>query len=162
MGKDAREITIVSDSENRTIGIGKALGRIISSPCVIALVGTLGSGKTTFTKGVALGLGVKDSREIKSPSFTVMNEYRGRHPVYHFDLFRLDKLSDLEEIGFEEFLYSNSVSIIEWARNVEDYLPREYLEIEFDFIDENRRKLNFKPQGAKYKGLVGKLSAVKA
>ena len=98
---------------------------------VIALVGGLGTGKTTFVKGLALGLGVRDVREVKSPTFVIFHIYKARLPLYHFDLYRLDKQVDAETIGMDEYLDDpNAISVVEWADRIPVILKQARVRIE--------------------------------
>ena len=109
-------------TETELIEYGKSLGAELSSGAVIGLIGDLGSGKTTLTRGLALGLGVSDG--ITSPTFTLINEYRGgRLPLYHFDVYRLDDPGDMEQLGYEEYFYGDGVSVVEWADKFPGLLP---------------------------------------
>jgi len=126
-----------SEEETRKIGI--AIGKSLLPGDIICLVGELGSGKTTITQGIAQGLGVRGS--VSSASFKLINEYKGRIPVYHFDLFRLDKLSGVEELGYREYFYNQGVTIIEWAEKMRPLWPEERIEIELKIISENSREI---------------------
>ncbi|MFC1533412.1 tRNA (adenosine(37)-N6)-threonylcarbamoyltransferase complex ATPase subunit type 1 TsaE [Thermodesulfobacteriota bacterium] len=109
---------------------------------MIALIGELGSGKTWFTKGLALGLGVGSDTVITSPSFALVNEYKGRCLFYHMDLYRLDSLSDLLYTGLEEYFFFNgSVAVVEWANRWPEILPEWSIEVKFDIIDDHKRSI---------------------
>ena len=140
------EIKITSQSEEITKQIAKKYAQSIKSPCVISLVGDLGAGKTTFTKGFAEGLGITDT--ITSPTFTIMNEYQGTtFPLYHFDMYRISNSDELYELGFEDYLNSKSspfvktgLTLIEWPENIKSILPKDYVKIEIQKLGENKRK----------------------
>ena len=100
------------------MALGEKLGRWLKSGDIILLFGDLGTGKTTLTKGICRGLGVNSDEYIRSPTFTLVNLYQGRIPVNHIDLYRLDSISEVEAIGLEETLFSDNVSIIEWAEKL--------------------------------------------
>lgn len=105
---------------------------------VIALIGDLGTGKTTFTKTFAKELGI--NQPIKSPTFNYVLEYfDGRVPLYHFDVYRLESSEEIYEIGYEDYLQKDGVVLIEWANIIEDELPKKYLKIELEHYDENSR-----------------------
>lgn len=124
-----------------TIELGARLaGRLKRGDCV-GLVGGLGSGKTVFTKGIAKGLGVKGARYVNSPTFVIIKEYKGRIPLYHFDLYRLDKSTVLDFESFEEYFYGDGVSVIEWAGKVRGLLPKGCVEVRFSVAGESRRKI---------------------
>ncbi len=112
-----------------------------SSKRVIALVGELGSGKTCFTKGLALGLGVSPDTIITSPSFSLINEYEGRHTLFHLDVYRLESLSDFLSAGLEEYFYQDGVVVMEWADRWPEILPEWKLEVGFVIIDHSLRKI---------------------
>lgn len=132
---------LISKSALQTINIGKRLGKVLKKGDIIALVGDLGSGKTTLTSGIAAGLEVKDY--VRSPTFTLINEYQGRIPLYHFDLYRLSCLTDLEELGYQEYFYGEGATIIEWAQKCKELLPQNHLRIELKVVDKGKsRQIN--------------------
>lgn len=139
---------VKSTSEEMTRKLGKALGEILTPGMVIALNGELGAGKTVFARGVAEGLGVKGT--VNSPSYVLMNIYRGRTPLFHFDFYRLEEEEELLELGLEEYFYSEGVTLIEWAGKFPEVLPETRLEIEIvkDVEDlENSRIIYFVTRG---------------
>ena len=117
---------------------------------IIALNGDLGAGKTTFTKGIGKGLGVK--KIINSPTFTIVKEYQGRWPLYHFDAYRLE--GENEELGFEEMFENDGVCVIEWPMYIQDILPQERLEIHMTKNSDQTRRMTFVPYGEKYQQLL--------
>lgn len=119
-----RRVLIRNEEETRAFAFD--LAEKLEPGTVIALIGDLGTGKTTLTKYIALGLGITEP--ITSPTFTIVKEYHsGRLPLYHFDVYRLEDTSDLFEIGAEEYLYGDGVSIVEWADQAAEILPDETL-----------------------------------
>jgi tRNA threonylcarbamoyladenosine biosynthesis protein TsaE len=134
-----RSIVKFTKSDEETRKIGRAIGKSLLPGDVICLVGELGSGKTTITQGIAQGLGVQGP--VSSASFKLINEYKGQIPVYHFDLFRLDKLSEVEELGYREYFYDQGVTIIEWAEKMRPLWPENRMEIELKIISENNREI---------------------
>lgn len=110
-----------SFSENETFNIGEKLGRASHQGMVICLEGDLGVGKTVFAKGFAKGLDIDD--DIISPTFTIVCEYEGRLPLYHFDVYRLFNVSEMDEIGYEDYFFGKGVCLIEWASKIEELLP---------------------------------------
>lgn len=144
------EIKSYSDGESRKIAARLAL--LLKSGDVVTLEGELGAGKTTFTKGIAEGLGVR--RMVTSPTFTIIKEYDGRIPLYHIDAYRLEHSE--EDIGFSEYFNGEGLSVIEWATFIEDYLPNERLNVKINYIDENSRAIQFDPYGEYFKKLVKK------
>jgi tRNA threonylcarbamoyladenosine biosynthesis protein TsaE len=109
---------------------GKRLGSLLKSGDIVSLMGDLGAGKTTLTKSIGKGLGVEDY--ITSPTFTLINEYKGKYWVYHFDVYRLEDINELDDLGFEEYFYSDGVSIIEWGDRIEKFLPQERINIKIE------------------------------
>ena len=113
--------------------LAKSFGRLAEAGDVICLTGDLGAGKTTFTKAFARGMGIEE--HITSPTFTIIQEYPGKIPLYHFDVYRIDDPLELEEIGYEEYFFGNGVTIIEWADMIKDLLPLEAMWIEIRTLD---------------------------
>jgi len=117
------------------------LAKQLSRGDVVLLYGDLGSGKTTFTKGIGEGLGVKNTRLINSPTFVLIKEYEARVPLYHLDLYRLDNLEDIEDIAIEEYIYGDGVAIIEWAEKMRGILPKKHISVKFKIKGENKREI---------------------
>ncbi|MEE9420055.1 MAG: tRNA (adenosine(37)-N6)-threonylcarbamoyltransferase complex ATPase subunit type 1 TsaE [Desulfatiglandaceae bacterium] len=137
-----KSLEYVADSDKETIKLGQKLGALLADGDVVALVGELGSGKTWFTKGLALGLGVNPHTVITSPSFAFVNEYQGRYTFFHMDLYRLESLAEFISAGLEEYLYNNgSVVAMEWGDRWPEILPEQSIKVEFVIIDENFRKI---------------------
>jgi len=134
-----RGLVKITKSEEETREIGRAIGKGLLPGDIICLIGELGSGKTTITQGIAQGVGVRSF--VSSASFKLINEYEGRIPVYHFDLFRLDKLSEVEELGYREYFYNQGVTIIEWAEKIRPLWPDERMEIELKIVSDNAREI---------------------
>lgn len=132
---------IISVSAEQTKGIARSIGKILSGGDVLALSGELGSGKTCFTGGLASGLDVSATYQITSPTFTIINEYPARHTLYHFDVYRLNSYTEFEDLGYEEYFYGRGVVVIEWAEKIAGILPAETIFINFEYIDENKRKI---------------------
>jgi len=139
--------------EHETKNVAGQLASLLSPGDVITLEGELGSGKTVFTKGIARYLGVK--QPVTSPTFTIIKEYEGDIPLYHIDAYRLEYAD--EDIGFEEYFYSEGISVVEWAQFIEDYLPEERLEVTIQYIDNATRQLTFTPIGDYYAVIVSQL-----
>ena len=119
---------IESKCEKDTFELGKKIGREAAPGDVYTLVGDLGVGKTVFTNGVAEGLGILEP--VSSPTFTIVQVYEeGRLPFYHFDVYRIGDIEEMEEIGFEDYIYGEGVSLIEWANLIEELLPERYTQI---------------------------------
>lgn len=108
-------------SPEETYDVGVKISKKAKPGDIYCLLGDIGVGKTVFSKGFAKGLHIDES--ITSPTFTIVNEYEGRYPLYHFDLYRIEDGEELEEIGFEEYLFSRGVCLIEWAERIEEMIP---------------------------------------
>ena len=121
--------SVDSFSEKDTYDLGYQMGKQANPGEVITLIGDLGVGKTVFTQGFAAGLGIKEP--VCSPTFTIVQVYdEGRLPFYHFDVYRIGDESEMDEIGYEEYVYGEGVSLIEWANLIEDILPERYIKVE--------------------------------
>lgn len=111
-----------------TFALGKRIGELVRPGMVISLVGDLGVGKTVFTQGLAAGLGI--SEPINSPTFTIVQIYEeGRIPLYHFDVYRIGDVEEMEEIGYEDYFYGDGICLIEWANLIEEILPAELFKV---------------------------------
>ncbi|OGP71198.1 MAG: tRNA (adenosine(37)-N6)-threonylcarbamoyltransferase complex ATPase subunit type 1 TsaE [Deltaproteobacteria bacterium RBG_16_50_11] len=141
-------------STSETIRIGKQIGGQLRPGDVVALVGELGTGKTHFIKGLASGAGVKKSRYITSPSFTLIHEYQGKIPFYHIDLFRLKTEKEAEGLGLEEYFQGGGITAIEWADKIPTHLPEEMLWIEIRYTGEHTRSIEILAKGARYEELM--------
>ena len=129
----------ITKCEKETYELGIKLGCVLMPTTVISLNGDLGAGKTHFTKGIAVGLGVDDY--ITSPSFTIINEYEGRIPLYHFDVYRINDIDEMYEIGFEEYLYGDGVCVVEWGDIVKEMLPKDTINIYITTLEEDIREI---------------------
>jgi len=139
-------------SVEQTVEVGVKLGRILNKGDIVCLTGDLGTGKTALTQGIASALGIKGY--VTSPTFTIVNEYRGSLPLYHFDVYRLTSPDEMYEIGFEEYLDGSGVVVMEWADRIREILPDEYIRIDIrkntaEGIDIREICIEFK--GMKYK-----------
>lgn len=140
-----------------TEDFGIRLGKLLKGGDIVSLTGDLGTGKTTFTKSIGKGLGVDDY--ITSPTFTLINEYEGRYKLYHFDVYRLENVEELEDLGFEEYFYSNGVTIVEWGDKIDKFLPRERIQINIEKGKElDERIFNVDGEGERYKEIIKELS----
>ncbi len=149
--------SLVSNSVEETVTLGRELGKRLLPGDFIALIGDLGSGKTHFVQGVAAGDDVPPEICVTSPSYTLLNEYSGRIPLYHFDLYRLHGDGDIQDLGFEDYFYGDGVCLVEWAERLDQELPEENLKIVFSQLDETSRKIDFYCQGPRYEKIVGEL-----
>ena len=145
--------SVITSSTEQTEEVGRVLGTMLEAGDLVCLFGDLGAGKTHFSYGVAQGLQVQD-QYITSPTFTFVNEYQGRIPLYHIDLYRLKDPSELESIGFEEYIDSDGATVIEWAERAEDELPDEKLNVYISDVSENSREIGFFAEGERYQRLL--------
>src|SRR5690625_259557 len=122
----------------------------IINPILIKLEGDLGAGKTTFTKGLDKGLGVE--RVITSPTFTIIKEYKGRLPLYHIDAYRLEYSE--EDLGIDEYILSEAVTVIEWAKFIEDILPKNKLMIQINYLGSDKREIIFETEDSEIESLL--------
>ena len=133
-------MTFVSHSPDETIAFAEKVGSLLKGGDIIAYKGGMGAGKTTFTRGLCKGLGLPD--EVTSPTFALVNEYRGDEiTLYHFDMYRISGEGDLETTGFYDYISPESVIAVEWSENIEDCLPKDIITIEIETTDENERKI---------------------
>jgi len=139
---------LTSHSPEETQRFGKELGRLASAGDVILLVGNLGAGKTCLTQGIAWGLNIDGY--ARSPSFVVVNEYRGRLPMYHIDLYRLDNIDEIDDLGLDDNLYGKGMCVVEWADKALDLMPSQNLLIKINMLGENERKLELTNHGQRY------------
>ena len=133
------ETTVTTESPEETQAFGARLARDLTPGTIIALIGDLGSGKTCLTQGICAGLDVQDY--VTSPTFTLINEYQGRLPVYHFDMYRIEKLEEIHELGCDEYFFGDGICIIEWAEKIRSALPVERMEINLERLGDTKRKL---------------------
>jgi tRNA threonylcarbamoyladenosine biosynthesis protein TsaE len=148
------EFTFSSRSDRETVDLGRRLGGFLKAGCTIGLIGDLGAGKTCFIKGMAEGLNNTPADEVTSPTFTILQEYPGAVPLYHFDAYRLCGSSDLEAIGFNEYIGGDGVAVIEWADRISDALPPEAIIIRIDWRSEHERLFTCVSRGAQHRGLI--------
>ncbi len=139
---------LISHSPEETQKIGVRIGELAQPGDTFFLVGTLGAGKTCLTQGVAWGLGIKEY--AVSPSFTLVRELYGRLPLYHIDLYRLDRIEEIEDLGLEEYFQGNGVCVVEWAEKGLGVLPEEYLMISLSYLSDTARNLQFSSSGKRY------------
>jgi tRNA threonylcarbamoyladenosine biosynthesis protein TsaE len=146
--------TIVSKSSRQTMTWGKKLGRLVQGGEIIGLVGELGAGKTCFVRGFASGIGVSQEAWVRSPTFTLINEYNGRVPVYHIDLYRVGTRAEQAGLNLREYLYGDGVSLIEWFEYLDADEVDEHLEIKFTHLGGAQRELTFAAHGERYQMLL--------
>lgn len=139
-------------NEEELINLGERLGTLLQKNDVLILSGELGAGKTTFTKGLAKGLGIRQM--IKSPTYTIVREYEGRLPLYHLDVYRIE--GDADSIDLDEFLFGGGVTVIEWGHLLGEDLPDSYLELEL-LKEADGRRLYFTAHGSRAEQLIKEL-----
>lgn len=150
-------LDFISHSAAQTSRIGQRLGELLRPGDIVLLLGEFGAGKTHFAKGVALGLGSDDM--VNSPSFVLINEYRaGPHhgcvPIYHIDLYRIERPAELAGIGLDDALAGDGVCLIEWAERAQGWLPHDHLAVHLQHLSDTKRVLRFVPSGRRYEELV--------
>ena len=147
-------LRIISKSLEDTIRIGIDLSKYLSAGNIICLTGSLGSGKTSFTKGLGRGLGIIEY--ITSPTYTIINEYySGRIPLYHFDVYRLGSSDEMLELGCDEYFFGNGITVLEWADNVSEILPEEKLWITMGAGNNfDERTITMEAYGDDYKAML--------
>jgi len=148
-------LKLISHSPEQTQKLGVRIGELALPGDIFLLVGKLGTGKTCLTQGIVWGLGIKEY--ALSPSFVLVRELYGRLPLYHIDLYRLDHIEEIEELGLDEYLYGNGVCVVEWAEKGLTVLPIEHLLIQIDYLSDTERSFQLKPSGQRYREIVAQL-----
>jgi len=142
-----------TSSAEETLELGEKIGKLMVPGDIILLFGDLGAGKTTLTQGIATGLDVGDGEYVRSPTFTLINEYGGRLPVYHIDLYRIESQEEMEQLGLEEFFFGRGVAIVEWAdklfpkkngRKLNEFNLNERIEVFLKIIKNDTRSIEIK------------------
>jgi tRNA threonylcarbamoyladenosine biosynthesis protein TsaE len=149
---------LVSSSPAATMALGRKTGKLLEKGSVIALIGELGCGKTLLTRGICEGLEVP-SRHVNSPTFIFVNEYRGRLPVFHMDMYQMRTESDVVELGITDYLARarTGVMVIEWAEKMLSLLPADFLRVEFQILSAGKRRIEFSTDGEAFSGLFKEL-----
>jgi len=140
---------------NDTEKIGKIISRCLEKGTVICLDGDLGVGKTALTQFIAKEFGVKEY--ITSPTFTIIKEYMGRMPFYHMDVYRIESEDDMYDLGYDEYIYSEGVTIIEWSHKITEILPEERINIEIQYLNEQSRVMFIDGKGKTFEKLAEEL-----
>lgn len=133
-------INIETGSPEETKLFGKSLAKVLRANDVISFSGVLGAGKTCLIKGIAAGLGIGDDL-VKSPSFTLINEYDGKIPLYHFDLYRMKDSTELYNIGWDDYLMREGLVVVEWGEKAEDQMPENKININMEIVSETKRRV---------------------
>ncbi|MDB5392461.1 MAG: TsaE protein required for threonylcarbamoyladenosine t(6)A37 formation in tRNA [Planctomycetaceae bacterium] len=147
-----------TDSVDQTLKLGQILGQLVTPGTVLALSGNLGAGKTHFTQGIAMGLGI-ERKLVNSPTFALIQEYSGRLPVFHFDTYRLRSVDEFLELGFDEYLAAQGVCIIEWGDRVIEVLPADRLTIRISVESDCLRRFDWQSGGVSSGHTLAKLKA---
>jgi tRNA threonylcarbamoyladenosine biosynthesis protein TsaE len=150
-------LMLQSNSLADTAALGAALADALPDGSVVALSGTLGAGKTQLVQAVAAATGI-DPRDVTSPTFVLVNEYRGRRPIYHFDAYRIKDDDEFLQLGPEEYYESRGLTLIEWAERVESCLPAQRLEVRITVLSDTARQFDLKAVGASYEAVIRRLS----
>ncbi len=145
-------LKLVTHSPEETQAFGKRCGEIAKPGDIFLLTGELGAGKTCFTQGIAFGLGIKEY--ALSPTFVIMRQLKGRLPLYHIDLYRLDRLEETADLGLDDYLYGDGVSVVEWAEKALSLMPPDHLLIQIEYIDGSGRLFKMTPEGKRYQEMV--------
>lgn len=149
------QLELVSHSPEETQQLGRRIGRLVRPGDVFLLVGDLGSGKTCLTQGIAWGLGIEEY--TMSPSFVIMRELYGRLPLYHIDLYRLDRIEESLDLGLDDYLCGRGVCVVEWAEKALSILPSEHLLINISYLGDTGRRFKLKPSGQRYRQIVAQI-----
>jgi tRNA threonylcarbamoyladenosine biosynthesis protein TsaE len=153
---EGNTLAVISDSPAETAEIGEAIGKLLAGREVLCLEGELGSGKTTLTQAIGRALGVKEP--ITSPTFTLVNEYRGRGvTLYHVDLYRLHATEEIVQAGIDSYFHSHGLCLVEWAEKARAILPREHLYITLEHAGKDRRQISLRAKGAPYRKMLERL-----
>ena len=153
------ECTFKTFSPEETKGLGKTIGSQLVPGDVVALIGELGTGKTCFTQGLAIGLGVDRNVPVVSPSFTIINEYPGSIPLYHFDFYRIDNIPQVFDLGYEEYFFGEGVTVIEWGEKVDSVLPEKHIKVQLSFQNDDVREIKISGLGKRISHMMRDLNA---
>ncbi len=148
-------LELISHSPEQTQKLGRCIGQLAVAGDVFLLVGDLGAGKTCLTQGIAWGLNIKEY--TMSPSFVIMRELYGRLPLYHIDLYRLDRIDEIADLGLDDYLYGKGVCVIEWAEKALSILPIEHLLIKISYLSDTGRSFQIEASGKRYLEIVTQL-----
>lgn len=147
-----KKFKVLSHSSKQTQKLGFLLGKLAEPGDIYLLIGDLGTGKTCLTQGIAGGMNIEEYTH--SPSFVLMREYQGRMPLYHVDLYRLDNINEIVDLGLDEYLEGKGLCVIEWADKGMNVLPQDHLLIKLEHVSENERRISLENHGERYRNLV--------
>ena len=148
-------LNLTSHSPEGTQRLGVSIGQIAAAGDVFLLTGKLGAGKTCLTQGIAYGLDIDEY--AASPSFVLVRELNGRLPLYHVDLYRLDRIEEIADLGLDDYLYGDGVCVVEWAEKGLSIMPTDHLSIGIDYLSDTERIFEIEPMGKRYRRLVAQL-----
>ena len=151
---------VYSRSPFETEHIGRQLGKLLTSGSFVALFGDLGGGKTCFTRGIVASAAAESSHLVASPTFAIMNEYRGKTPVYHFDFYRLASGHEIFELGFDDYFQGEGICIAEWSERLGDMLPENHIKVTFEDAGEDCRKITITASSYHSQTYLDKLKTV--
>jgi tRNA threonylcarbamoyladenosine biosynthesis protein TsaE len=154
-GSDEIILVVETTSARETKGWGRRLGSLLEGGELLGFTGELGAGKTCFIKGLARGLNLREE-DILSPTFTMIQEHRGRLPLYHIDLYRLEELG-LDDMGMREYLFSSAVAAVEWFERLREAPELEFLSVRIEYTSASTRRLEFRATGGRHAALVSEL-----
>lgn len=144
-------MNIITNNVADTLNLGEKIGSLVCPGDIICINGDLGTGKTHLTKGIAKGLSIDE--HITSPTFNIVNEYQGRLKFYHFDVYRVNDPDEIYAIGFDEYIFSDGVSVIEWSSYIKELIPKEHIDINIEKLPDmgdDYRKVSITYEGSKY------------
>jgi tRNA threonylcarbamoyladenosine biosynthesis protein TsaE len=153
-------LKLKTNNPGQTQLLGRHLGKVVLKGDLILLEGELGTGKTCLVQGIAHELGIK--QYAFSPSFVLIREYHGKLPLYHIDLYRLDNMAEIDDLGLEEYLYGDGICVIEWAEKGLPVLPQNHLLVKMKYVltSETQRTISIYPRGDHYLELIKKLELI--
>jgi tRNA threonylcarbamoyladenosine biosynthesis protein TsaE len=156
------EVEMLTRSSAKTHALGRKIGEALSTGMIITLTGDLGSGKTAFVQGLARGLGVPPDYYVTSPTYTIINEYPGRFPLFHIDLYRLTDARAVADIGFYDVLHPENVIAIEWPQIIASELPSDLIALHFVIRNRTTRKISIRAYGLPGKSVIQRLGILEA
>ena len=148
-------LSLITHSPQQTQKLGTSIGKLALPGDVFLLVGELGTGKTCLTQGIAWGLDIKEY--TLSPTFVIMRELHGRLPLYHVDLYRLDNIDEIADLGLDDYFYGSGVSVVEWAEKGLSVMPVEHLLVEINHLSDTERDFTLRPSGQHFQVMLAQL-----